>query len=202
MRTELRYFTIGDSYGGNQDWMADHWMNIGGFAALTACDSMIYFSLVRKQKDVCPFDPQTITREEYMDFGMQMKPYIRPRFAGVYKLNMYISGLKDYLKNRGMDQAITMEELRGIRPYEEAREAVVRQIIRGFVVPCLTLNHQDPEFDDYVWHWFILNGFDETDDGRLMVKAATYGEYRWLDFKKLWDTGYERRGGLVLYGQR
>ena len=31
-----------------------------------------------------------------------------------------------------------------------------------------------------------------------MVKAVTYGSFEWLDFAKLWNTGYDRKGGLVL----
>ena len=35
---ELAYYKIGDSLGWNQDWFVDWWMNIGGCAAVTACD--------------------------------------------------------------------------------------------------------------------------------------------------------------------
>ena len=41
---------------------------------------------------------------------------------------------------------------------------------------------------------------DEQGD-TLMVKAVTYSWYRWLDLRKLWDTGYDYKGGLILYGQ-
>ena len=34
-----------------------------------------------------------------------------------------------------------------------------------------------------------------------MVKAVTYGNYEWLDLKELWDTGYEKKGGLILFDQ-
>ena len=26
----------------------------------------------------------------------------------------------------------------------------------------------------------------------------TYGEFEWLDLRELWDTGFERRGGMIL----
>ena len=42
-------------------------------------------------------------------------------------------------------------------------------------------------------------GYDEKPDGRFMVKAVTYGGYEWLDFAKLWNTGYKRKGGLILF---
>ena len=37
-----------------------------------------------------------------------------------------------------------------------------------------------------------------TQAGRF-VKAVTYGEWAWVDFDRLWDTGYEQKGGLILY---
>ena len=39
----------------------------------------------------------------------------------------------------------------------------------------------------------------EERQGHLFVKVATYGEICWIDFDRLWETGHERRGGLVLY---
>ena len=32
-----------------------------------------------------------------------------------------------------------------------------------------------------------------------MVKAVSYGEWVWLDFKALWDTGYDEKGGLIIF---
>ena len=68
--------------------------------------------------------------------------------------------------------------------------------------PFLLLHHRNPAFENYEWHWFLLTGYDEKPDGRFMVKAVTYGSYEWLDFTKLWNTGYERKGGLVLLQER
>ena len=34
------------------------------------------------------------------------------------------------------------------------------------------------------------------------MKAVTYGEWEWLDLGELWNTGEERKGGLVLYRAR
>ena len=91
-----------------------------------------------------------------------------------------------------------MTSLDGTEPYEAAKDAIVQQIDRGCPVPTLVLNHRDKSFRDYVWHWFLLNGYDASDQA-FLVKAVTYGSYEWLDLRALWDTGYERRGGLVLY---
>ena len=32
-----------------------------------------------------------------------------------------------------------------------------------------------------------------------MVKVTTYGSFLWVGFDELWDTGHQRKGGLVLY---
>ena len=85
---------------------------------------------------------------------------------------------------------------------DEAWEAVVRQIDAGFPVPILVLRHKDPELKDFVWHWFLLIGYSDEESEetpRRHVKAVTYGEWAWVDFDRLWDTGYEQKGGLVLY---
>ena len=53
---------------------------------------------------------------------------------------------------------------------------------------------------DYVWHWFLINGYDRPDGTEdIRVKAVTFSGYQWLDLRKLWDTGYVDRGGAVLY---
>ena len=31
------------------------------------------------------------------------------------------------------------------------------------------------------------------------VKAVNYSIYEWLNMEELWDTGYSKRGGLVLF---
>lgn len=67
----------------------------------------------------------------------------------------------------------------------------------GFPLPCLVLNHKDKAFSDFVWHWFLILGCREK-KGRFQVLAATYGEGVWLDFARLWDTGFARKGGLIL----
>lgn len=35
MKKELPYFSIGDSFGGNQDWFRDPMMHLGGFRWLS-----------------------------------------------------------------------------------------------------------------------------------------------------------------------
>ena len=44
----------------------------------------------------------------------------------------------------------------------------------------------------------MLTGYKK-EEGHFSVKAITYGGARWLDFRGLWNTGYEKKGGLILY---
>jgi hypothetical protein len=83
----------------------------------------------------------------------------------------------------------------------KAAETVKSQIDQGFPVPTLILNHRDRALKDYIWHWFLINGYEECDN-TLLVKTVTYSGYVWLDLQKLWDTGYSNRGGLILYNRR
>ena len=91
-----------------------------------------------------------------------------------------------------------MDTLDGSEPYEKAADTVIRQIDSGYPVPTLILNHRDRRMKDFNWHWFLINGYDEREDG-LWVKTVTYSSYLWVSLRQLWDTGYKTRGGLVLY---
>lgn len=197
MRKELDYFKIENSYGGCQEWFTDYWMRIGGCAAVAACDTCIYLELRKGRKNLYPFDRKELRREDYVRFGMQMKPYLRPRVGGIDRLDLYMDGFRTYLEDAG-ETRLKMEGLSGERSAEEAMICVKEQIDQGFLIPCLTLKHKNPVFKDYVWHWFLLTGYEQTED-RFMVKAVTYSKWKWLDFAGLWTTGYRKKGGLILY---
>ena len=62
------------------------------------------------------------------------------------------------------------------------------------------LNHYHKAMKEYIWHWFLINGYEEREE-TLMVKAVTYSGYEWLDLRVLWDSGWKNRGGFVLYRQ-
>ena len=196
MRRELEYFTIGDLYGGRQDYLDDWVMRIGGCAAVTACDACIYFARQGRRK-LYPFDPWELTWADYLRFSRQMKPYLHPRMQGIDRLELYQEGLGAYLRDVG-ERGLGMEGLPGSRPYAQAEAAVRAQIDGGFPIPTLVLRHKSPNLQDYVWHWFLLTGY-ETFGDVTMVKAVTYGAWRWLDLSELWDTGWEKRGGLILF---
>ncbi len=215
MRKELEHFYIGEALGGSQDWFMDPFMKLGGCGAVTACDTCIWLARSQGAEWMYPFAPQNLGRSEFLHFGRVMKPYLRPRAGGINRLELYMRGFGAYLRGRaeawrqeqGSENSEPLRMLRmsgfsGDSPADEAWEAVVRQIDAGFPVPILVLRHKDPELKDFVWHWFLLIGYSDEESkdtpGRH-VKAVTYGEWAWVDFDRLWDTGYEQKGGLVLY---
>jgi hypothetical protein len=198
MRKELPYFRVEGAFGGSQDWFTnDHWMKIGGCAAVTATDCSLYFSLYKGEKAACPTSKPELSKKEYISLGMEMKPYLRPRFTGIDRLDIYQEGFGRYLAERGVHD-IKLDAWDGTRSYEDTLEVVKQQIDAGWPIPVLTLKHRNPSFYDYVWHWYLLTGYDCFEDV-CAVKTTTYGSWRWLDLKGLWRTGYRRRGGLILF---
>lgn len=197
MKKELKYFKIGTFYGGNQEALRDKFMRMGGCAAVTACDCCIYFALYRNKTKLYPFDPQQLTWEDYMRFSGRMKPYLHPRLGGIDRLPLYTDGFGSYLSDLGETQ-LSMTAFSGSHSFEEARTAVRAQIDAGFPIPYLNLRHQNPDFADYVWHWFLLTGYEEK-GGRFLVKAVSYGIRQWFDFRALWNTGFEKKGGCILF---
>ena len=197
MRKELNYFLVDSAYGGIQDWFRDPMMKLGGCAIVTACDSSIYLQQQKGSEQICPTDPIPLTRQTYVRFAEQMKPYLRPRWKGINELSIYIDGYGQYLHDVG-EHRLRMRPLQGNRPVREARQAVREQINKGMPIPTLVLHHQNRTFADYDWHWFLLTGYECFADS-MMVKAVTYGSWRWLDLEELWRTGYREKGGLILY---
>lgn len=200
MISELPYFTVGASYGGNQDWMPDPWMKLGGCAALTAVDSCIYMTLFRRVKGLCPIDAYKLTKTSYINFANIMKPYIPPRFKGVHKPEMYVEGFSRYLSERGVT-ALGMDVLKMGCPVQEAEAAVISQIGGGNVIPMLHLTPKCAEAEDYEWHWFLLTGYDGTESA-MKVKTVTYGKASWISLASLWDERDRSNGGLILYRDR
>ena len=44
----------------------------------------------------------------------------------------------------------------------------------------------------------MVIGYEESKED-LLVQTATYGEKKTFSFAELWNTGFEERGGMVLY---
>ena len=200
MKKELEYFYIEDSYGGNQEWFTDFMMNRGGCGALTACDTCLYLYLHLGKKHLYPFREKELKKEQYIQFGELMKPYLSPRKRGIDTLDLFMEGFRHYLQDI-QDEDILMKGFSGICEMKEAKEKVREQMEKGFPIPYLNLLHQNPIFEDYEWHWFLLTGYEEKEE-KFLVKAVTYGKSEWLDFEELWNSGHDEKGGMVLLSFR
>ena len=197
MKKELPHFSVGSAYGGSQDWCPDLWMKIGGCAAVAACDSSIFFMLHKGRRELYPYALNDISRRDYVDFTDVMKPYLHPREGGVDRLELYTDGFGQFLRARG-ETGIAMTPWPGEKSLTETKDAVKKQIDGGWLIPSLTLRHVRPSMQEYVWHWYLLNGYCEQ-GGTFLVKAVTFGAWRWIDFAELWETGFDQKGGLILY---
>lgn len=198
MLKELDYFWVGEEYGGRQSLLPDMIMRFAGCAAVTACDSLIYMTLYKNLKNLCPFSTDQLRGRDYVAFFKTVKPYLRPRLMGINRLEIFVAAFKKFLKEHGTFFLDVMP-WSGDHDEQDTVNTIRQQIDRGFLIPYLLLHHKNPNFENYEWHWFLLTGYDEKPDGRFMVKAVTYGAYEWLDFAKLWNTGYDRKGGLILF---
>ncbi len=198
MRRELDYFTIGDSYGGNQDWFAGFMMRLGGCAAETVCDLCVYFAKYFGENCLYPYSLDPVRKKDYVLLADRIRPYLSPRPGGISSLSTYLDGLSAFFKRTGEERLHALP-FSGDNSTSDAAQAVRSRIDSRYTVPCLTLRHSAKEMDDYIWHWYTLNAYDwdpETD--RMSVKAVTYGEGKWLDFATLWNTGYKEKGGLII----
>ena len=198
MLKELDYFWVGEEYGGRQSLLPDVIMRFAGCAAVTACDSLIYMTLYKNLKNLCPFSTDQLRGRDYVAFFKTVKPYLRPRLMGINRLEIFVVAFKKFLKEHGTF-FLDVLPWSGDHDEQDTVNTIRQQIDRGFLIPYLLLHHKNPNFENYEWHWFLLTGYDEKPDGRFLVKAVTYGAYEWLDFAKLWNTGYDRKGGLILF---
>ena len=201
MLKELDYFWVGEEYGGRQSLLPDMIMRFAGCAAVTACDSLIYMTLYKNLKNLCPFSTDQLRGRDYVAFFKTVKPYLRPRLMGINRLEIFVAAFKKFLKEHGTFFLDVMP-WSGDHDEQDTVNTIRQQIDRGFLIPYLLLHHKNPNFENYEWHWFLLTGYDEKPDGRFMVKAVTYGAYEWLDFAKLWNTGYDRKGGRILFKEK
>lgn len=196
MRKELPYFMIDGSYGGNQDWFRDMTMHMGGCAAASACDVCINLALHKEKGNLYPYNIQELNKEDYIRFAMVMKPYLKPRFEGIKTLRIFIDGFQKYLEDIG-EQNLIMEEFPGEWPEEKAKNEIRKQIDQGMPIPYLLLRHKNVNMKDFVWHWFLLTGYEEFEND-FYVRTATYGNFSWFSLSELWDTGYKEKGGMVI----
>ena len=190
----IDYFNIEGTPGGNQDWCTDFWMHLGGCAALAACDLSICLSKNLRLTGCCPYDPENMTKKQYVDFSMVMKPYIHPWMGGVAELSLFTDGYGKYLNDRGYD--VTFDLCPGEKSFEEAEIFLKNALKKNLPVPFLLLRHRDKSLKDLNWHWFMITGCDVRNE-RSILKYHTYGEEQEVDFQQLWSTGMYRRGGIA-----
>lgn len=193
---ELPLFKVGNYYGYNQELFTDRWMNIGGCGAVTACDVSVYLALNRGQARLYPYDARHLTAQDYITFSQIMKPYLRPREHGIDTLELWMDGYQAYLDSVG-EKNLFMKGLYSDCPLAELEQAVKEEIDANLPVPYLNLRHRNPDLADYVWHWFWLAGYASFEN-TFMVKLVTYGSFRWFPLDELWDSGYSRKGGIIL----
>ena len=191
----LSYFNIDGTPGGNQDWLTEWDMNMGGCGAVTACDVCIFLSRQDEYRSLYPFNPERLSRSDFVKFSSIMKPYLAPRYHGIDLLETYICGFYDYMASV-KNNSLVLEGVSGSVPYEIFADAITNQIDRNFPVPFLLLNHKNSMLDDFQWHWFNLAGYEEA-DGVTRVMTVTYGEYQWFKLSDIYETGYDRRGGMI-----
>ena len=194
-RKILSYFNIDGTPGGNQDWLTEWDMNMGGCGAVTACDVCIFLSRQDEYRSLYPFNPERLSRSDFVKFSSIMKPYLAPRYHGIDLLETYICGFYDYMASV-KNNSLVLEGVSGSVPYEIFADAITNQIDRNFPVPFLLLNHKNSMLDDFQWHWFNLAGYEEA-DGVTRVMTVTYGEYQWFKLRDIYETGYDRRGGMI-----
>ena len=200
MKKELAHFLVDGKYGWDQEQFKEWRMNRGGCAAVTACDAMIVLARDHGMPGLCPFTPSdVVSREDYLAFTKLMEPGLHPRPRGVNTTKLYMDGLREYLDARPGPKP-AMRSVEGSEPFAAARAAVKDSIDRGFPVPYLMLRHRDEGLWDYIWHWFLLNGYEERPDV-FLVKVVSYGEWVWMDLGCLWDTGFDEKGGFVVFSE-
>ena len=196
MNKELPYFNIDECYGGNQHWFYNPIIRFGGCAALTSCDLCIYLSLFKGIKYLYPFNTDFLHKEDYIKFSRIMKEHLYPRKKGIDTLQLYIDGFKSYLE-RVKDKGISISSFSGENSVYEGEKILISQMNKEIPIPFLLLKHKNKSMDDLTWHWFLIVGYKEIDED-LFVKVATYGKYKWISFDDLWESGYNKKGGMII----
>lgn len=191
---KIDYFNVEGTPGGNQDWCTDFWMNLGGCGALAACDISICLSQNAGYTRCCPYAPDALTKKQYVDFSMMMKPYIHPRMGGVSKVSIFTEGYEKYLNKQGYK--VKFDICSGENTYEEACAFMKKALEKNLPIAYLLLRHRDKRLKDLNWHWFMITGY-QIKEGRIFLYYHTYGEEEEVDFEILWNTGMYRKGGMA-----
>lgn len=200
MIKETAFFKINDSIGGNQDWFDSLFMRMGGCAICTALDVSINLKIHHDIDNIYPYDINSLSIDNYVRFSNIMKPYLKPRFKGIDSLEIYLNGYSKYLK----DNNITNINLCGLsqdKPVNDAKQAIIQYIDQDYVIPFLLLRHNNYQFKDFIWHWFLIIGYKIEND-IFYIKVSTYSREHWFKLEDIWDSGFKQKGGLILINHK
>ena len=189
---ELKFPKIENYIGGSQEWYPVGHMRLGGCSTCTAAEISIYLSEEKGKTALCPKIPQSIN--EFVDYSKKIYKYIYPRFMGLHKLPLYVSGYEKFAEECG--EAVEVYCLDGNEDVKKAASFIKNAIDAGYPIAYLLLKHQDEDIDEIEWHWFTVMGYEEKEDD-LTVKFVTWGEKYEISLKKLWNTGRQQKGGMV-----
>ena len=222
----IDYFQIEGTPGGNQEWCTDFWMYLGGCGALAACDLSICLARNYGLKKCYPGDAWNLTKKDYVDFSTKMKPYIHPRVGGVTKLSMFTEGCGQYLKDCGyqvefetLDGDRPYEEAEAfVKNALERNLPVIYLMLRhrdkefkdlnwhwfsvtGYKIQTeqenkINIRQQNISQEDRG----LLEGMNQNEMktvDKVYLNYHTYGEALSVDFKRLWNTGMYKKGGMV-----
>ena len=195
-KRELEFISIDEKYyGGDQNWHSHRMMKLGGCSAVTACETCIWMAKAKLSlRNLYPFDPQQVTRADFLRFFERMFYYLHPGIGGMTSIDKFAAQIGKYISTTGADTRTRV--LRGNADYGQAEAFVKQSLDNGFPVMYLMLKHRNPVFADYEWHWFTLTGYE--DDGADMdITFATWGEKHTFSLRQAWDTGKAWRGGMV-----
>lgn len=195
-KREVDFFTVeGGYYGGDQNWNRKAFLRLAGCSTTTACEACIHLARTRtSMRHLYPYDVHHITREDFRDFTEFVFPHVHPGPVGLTSIERYARMFSAYAESRGVKAEADL--LPGSCRVEAARDFIRGSIADGRVTAYLMLRHRDLQFDDFVWHWFTITGYEEDQENFTLI-AATFGRRHLLDLAGAWETGFTKRGGLV-----
>lgn len=192
---EIPFFTIeGQYYGGDQYWNTQWMMKNAGCSTATATEISIWLAKRGIAPALCPFDPQHVSRAAFLSLFSQIYPYVHPTVGGLTNIDRYGRMFQEYGASCGVNLAAAV--LSGNAQASQAAAFIRSSIDADLPLAYLMLRHRDPRFDDFEWHWFTVTGYEEASAGLELI-AATYGEKYRFALHDAWNTGFERKGGLV-----
>ena len=197
MKKELDYFRVDNWIGGNQDRVIDPILHFAGCAAIAASDSCVFLSRYFGRTALYPSPSDHLTKKEYTALLRRMKKYLHPQKYGIDNVRQFILGFRNYLNDAG-ESGLWAEEYSTHHSEADGITVIRRQIDSGILVPFLMLRNRDKSLSWYDWHWFLVTGYEDREDG-FYIRVTTYGTHIWLALHRLWETGFDKKGGLVIY---